>query len=120
MAATTTLGINYIVKTPGILSGAPRIANRRVGVHTIADQHLRQEISIHDLAASLDLTPAQIYAALAYYYDHQPEIDALIDRENQPDARLGAYTVSEAEQQTLRDKWKASRQTRLAELSDPD
>ena len=29
------------------------------------------------------LTLAQIYAALTYYYDHQPEMDADIDRRRQ-------------------------------------
>lgn len=120
MAATTTLGINYIVKTPGILSGAPRIADRRVGVHTIVDLHLNRGVNIRDLAESLDLTRAQIYAALAYYYDHQPEIDALIARDNQPETRLDSFNVPDAEQQSLRDKWKAAQQARVAALSNPN
>jgi excisionase family DNA binding protein len=34
---------------------------------------------VEDTAETFFLTPAQVHAALAYYYDHQQEMESLID-----------------------------------------
>jgi uncharacterized protein (DUF433 family) len=81
MAETTQVGINYIVKSPGLLGGRARIDGRRIGVSDVVNLHLRLSIPVEDIAASYRLTLAQIYAALAYYYDHQEEIDSYLDEE---------------------------------------
>lgn len=81
MADTTVLAINYIVRTPGICGGAPRIDGTRITVDWIVGQVIYAGRSLDEMVedyAHVPLTPAQIHAALAYYYDHQAEIDQLI------------------------------------------
>lgn len=79
--ATTVLAIEHIVQTPGILGGRPRIAGRRVPVSQVADLYARQSTSIEEIAEMLNLTISQVHAALSYYFDHQAEIDAVIEDE---------------------------------------
>src|SRR5512139_505079 len=69
----------YIVKEPGILGGAPHIVGRRVGVHDLVNAHLRLGATLDELLSMFQITSAQIHAALAYYYDHPEEVDAILD-----------------------------------------
>lgn len=83
MVDTTVLPINYIVKTPGVCGGAPRIDGTRITVDWIVGQMIYAGQTLDEMVedyAHIPLSPAQIHAALAYYYDHQAEIDGLIDR----------------------------------------
>lgn len=68
----------HIEMTPGIVGGKPRIAGRRITVANIAIWHERMGMSVDEIAAEYDLSLADIYAALAYYFDHQAEIDQAI------------------------------------------
>ena len=61
--------------TPGTLGGKPRLAGRRISVQDLAFWHERLGKSADEIAAEYDLSLAEIYAALAYYYDHREEID---------------------------------------------
>lgn len=79
MADTTILAIEHVVKTPGILGGEPRIAGRRIPVSQIVYLYRDQATSIVEFEQHFDLTAAQVYTALAYYYDHREEIDRLIE-----------------------------------------
>jgi len=65
----------HIVATPGVRSGKPRIAGRRIAVADVAFWHLRQGRAIDEIAREYDLTHAQIHAAITYYYDHRTVID---------------------------------------------
>ena len=68
-----------IVCTPGTCGGKPRVAGTRIRVQDIAIRHLQQGCSpeaIH--SAYPQLTRADIYAALAYYFDHRDEIERQI------------------------------------------
>jgi uncharacterized protein (DUF433 family) len=47
------------------------------------------------------LSLAQIHAALAYYYDHQPEIDSAIERELRDAAELRAKTPGPSREELL-------------------
>jgi uncharacterized protein (DUF433 family) len=76
--ADTIQAINYIVKTPGTLGGDPRIAGHRIGVHDIVIVHLQLGEPISEIAENYNLSLAEIYAALSYYYDHRQEIDNII------------------------------------------
>ncbi len=98
MGIVTVSGINYIVRTPGILSGSPHIAGHRIGVHHIANLYARLGVSVDEIAQAYDLAPAQIHAALAYYYGHKEEINQIID-ENE---RLAASHVDDERQAALR------------------
>jgi len=69
----------HIEVTPGITGGKPRVAGHRITVHNIVIWHERIGKSADEIAAECDLTLADIYAALAYYYDHRSEIDRDIE-----------------------------------------
>lgn len=68
----------HIAITPGVCGGKPRIAGRRITVANIAIWHERLGKSADDIATEYDLTLADVYAALAYYFDHRAEIDESI------------------------------------------
>ncbi len=73
----TTLD-RHIESTPGIASGKPRIAGRRITVQNIMIWHERMGRSADEIADDYDLSLAEIYAALAYYFDHREEVDASV------------------------------------------
>jgi uncharacterized protein (DUF433 family) len=92
------LTIDHIVRTPGVCGGAPRIDGTRITVDWIVGQMIYAGRTVDETIedyAHVPLTSAQVYAALAYYYDHQEEIDGLIaesekllDKVKQRDSRL--------------------------------
>ena len=63
---------------PGVASGKPHIAGRRITVQNIVIWHEWMGRSADEIAAEYGLTLADVYAALAYYYDHRLEIDEAI------------------------------------------
>jgi uncharacterized protein (DUF433 family) len=68
----------YIEKTQGVVGGKPRIAGRRIAVQNIVIWHEWMGLSADKIATEYDLTLAEIYAALAYYYNNPQEIDKAI------------------------------------------
>jgi uncharacterized protein (DUF433 family) len=66
--------INYIE----IRDGSPLIAGTGVKVAIIANMHVHHQTPIEWIVENYDLTPAQIHAALSYYYDHTEELDRYI------------------------------------------
>ena len=70
----------HIAITPGVCGGKPRIAGRRITVANIAIWHERLGKSADAIATEYDLTLADVYAALTYYFDHRAEIDKSINR----------------------------------------
>ena len=75
---TTRTSDEHIEITPGIAGGKPRIAGRRITVRDVAIWHERMGMVADEIAAGYDLTLADVYAALAYYFDHRAEIDESI------------------------------------------
>jgi uncharacterized protein (DUF433 family) len=66
----------YITSNPGIAGGRPVIAATRITVNCIAGYY-QLGMSIDEILDSLrHLTPSQVHSALAYYFDHQDEIDS--------------------------------------------
>ena len=68
----------HIEITPGVAGGKPRIAGHRISVQDIVIWHERMGIGADEIATEHGLTLSDIYAALAYYYDHRKEIDEAI------------------------------------------
>ncbi|HLF28236.1 MAG TPA: DUF433 domain-containing protein [Anaerolineae bacterium] len=68
----------FIEATPGVLGGKPRIAGHRISVQDVAIWHERMGLSADQIASKYDLSLAEVYAALAYYFDHREEIDQSI------------------------------------------
>ena len=63
-----------IVKTDDVLGGKARLDGRRVSVLQIAERALDLEQPPEEIADQLDLTLAEVHAALAYYYGHPDEM----------------------------------------------
>ena len=72
--ATKTLN-EHIEVTPGIAGGKPRIAGHRITVQDVVVWHERLGKSADEIATEHDLSIADVYAALAYYFDHRAELD---------------------------------------------
>ncbi len=68
----------YIQITPGIVGGKPRLAGRRITVQNILIWHEWMGYTADEIATEYNLTLAEIYAALAYYFDNPQEIDEAI------------------------------------------
>jgi len=84
----------HIEATPGVAGGKPRIAGHRITVQNIAIWHERMGISADQIAAEYGLDLADVYAALAYYYDHRAEIDEAIRADDAFAAELKQRTAS--------------------------
>ncbi len=82
LTMTPTTLDQHIEKTPGIAGGKPRIAGHRITVQDIVIWHERLGRSADEIATEYDPTLADVYAALAYYFDHRPEIDRAIEESN--------------------------------------
>jgi uncharacterized protein (DUF433 family) len=72
----------YIVRTPGVRSGAPIVEGTRIGVHDVIGL-LQNGETVETLTARCfpQLTRAQVYECLAFYEDHRGEIDVLVARQ---------------------------------------
>ena len=68
----------HIEITPGVAGGKPRIAGHRITVQNVVIWHEWLGHSADEIATEYNLTLADVYAALAYYYDHRLEIDQTI------------------------------------------
>ncbi len=67
-----------IVKTKGVVGGAPRIDGTRVQVADVAQYYTELNWSIENISAELDLTPDQVLEVLKYYYEHPKGIREMI------------------------------------------
>lgn len=72
---TVTVVDRHIEITPGVANGKPRITGRRITVQNIVVWHEHLGKTADEICAEYDLTLADVYAALAYYFDHREEID---------------------------------------------
>lgn len=68
----------HITVMPGVASGRPHIAGHRITVQDIVIWHEWLGRSADEIATEYDLSISDIYAALAYYYDHRDEINTSI------------------------------------------
>jgi uncharacterized protein (DUF433 family) len=93
----TTLD-KHIEITPGVAGGKPRIAGHRITVQNIAIWHERLGRSADEIATEYELTLADVYAALAYYFDHREEIDRSIEESNAFVEALRKQTPSKLQQ----------------------
>ncbi|MBX3054547.1 MAG: DUF433 domain-containing protein [Caldilineaceae bacterium] len=66
----------HIEVTSTVRGGRPRIAGTRITVADVALMYLRLNHTLPEIAGRFDLSPADVYAAMAWYYDHRAEIDA--------------------------------------------
>ena len=95
--------LDYIVKTPGVCSGQPRIAGTRIKVKHVYTWVERMGMTPAQVVADYPhLTMAQVHAALAYYWSHESEIQHDIENEEklvlEPKAKAGPTTAIAASQ----------------------
>ena len=69
----------HITISPHVVGGKPRIAGHRITVQDIAIWHEYMGKSADEIAAEYDVTLADVYAALVYYFDHKAQINASIE-----------------------------------------
>lgn len=77
----TVLSIDTIVSDTTIREGQPIIAGTQVRVSDVVASHLYRGHSPEVLAVNYKLSLGQVYAALAYYYQHKSVIDGLLQQE---------------------------------------
>jgi uncharacterized protein (DUF433 family) len=77
-----------IVKTEDVLGGKARIAGRRVSVFQLGEIYTRGDDSLERIADQLNLSLAEVHAALSYYYDHPDEMEAIRERRESLEAEL--------------------------------
>jgi uncharacterized protein (DUF433 family) len=82
----------YIVSTPGILGGRPRIDGTRIAVQAISGWY-KKGYSPEEINEQYEhLKLYQIYAALTYYHANQKEIeDDILAEENVYDKLFNEY-----------------------------
>lgn len=71
-----------IVSDDGILGGEPRIEGTRIGVRHVAAHVIEGGQSPAYVADQFDVSLAEIYESMAYYYEHPDEISE-IERANE-------------------------------------
>lgn len=78
----------HVKNTPGIVGGKPRIAGHRIRVMDIVLWHNKLGWSPDEIVSQFpQLTLADVYAALTYYWDHKKEIEAEIRRAEEVEAK---------------------------------
>jgi uncharacterized protein (DUF433 family) len=66
----------HVTRTPGVCGERPVIRGTRIPVKVLVKYHQMGYTPTEILSGHTGLTPAQLYDALSYYYDHQAEIEA--------------------------------------------
>ena len=69
----------HITMDRAICHGRPHIAGHRIRVQDVAVWHERLGLSVDEISTDYNLSLAEIYAALSYYFDNKAEIDKAID-----------------------------------------
>ena len=75
---TTKTLDQHIEITTGASGKKPRIAGHRITMQNIVIWHEWMGRSADEITTDYNLELADVYAALAYYYDHREEIDESI------------------------------------------
>jgi uncharacterized protein (DUF433 family) len=79
----------HITSSPDMFNGKPCIAGHRIRVMDIVVWHEKRGLSPDEIVGLFPtLTLGDVYAALAYYFDHQVEIEADFRHERDVVAQL--------------------------------
>lgn len=74
----TIQSIDLITTDPKVRAGQPCIAGTGIKVTDIAMANLFHRRTPDEISSDYGLSLAQVYAALAYYYEYRSELDASI------------------------------------------
>ena len=84
-----------IESQPGICGGKPCIVGARIRVQDVFVWHELQGLSADEIVSRFpQLTMADVYAALSYYWDHRDEIQRDMQAESDLVTRLRQQSVS--------------------------
>jgi len=87
MATAAKIVYPHIIKEEGYCGGNAAIDATRVRVNNVVHLHKLGRTAQEILVEYPDLSLAQIHSALAYYYDHQDEIEAELAQDEGADER---------------------------------
>jgi len=73
--------IDLITKNPAIRGGKPCVSGTGLRVTDLVIAHLFHKRSPDEIAADYGVSLPQVYASLAYYYQHKEELDGDIRRQ---------------------------------------
>lgn len=71
----------HLDSTPDLRSGRVCLAGSRISVDDVVLMHLRLGRPLAEIAGAYELPLAALHSAMAYYYEHQAEIDRAIDED---------------------------------------
>jgi uncharacterized protein (DUF433 family) len=94
----------HIETTPGVVGGKPRIAGRRITIQNIAVWQEYMGMSADEIASEYDLSLGDVYAAMAYYFDHRDEIERQIAEDEAFVEALRSQTPSLLREKLKQDK----------------
>ncbi|MBK7896458.1 MAG: DUF433 domain-containing protein [Candidatus Promineifilaceae bacterium] len=77
---STIQSINLIATDPAIRNGRPCIAGTSIEVSVVAVAKIVHGLEPDEIANDYELSLAQVYAALAYYYENKQSIDATLSK----------------------------------------
>ncbi len=98
MATTLRTEHPHIVRDPKVAGGDPTITGTRISVVFVVRQ-LRAGDRPEDILASYPhLTPAAVYDAISYYYDHQDEVAGELREQTSQEALRADLVQLDAEQ----------------------
>jgi uncharacterized protein (DUF433 family) len=92
----------HLEASPDVRAGKVCLAGTRISVDDIALLHLRMGRPLEEIAGTYDLPLAALHTAMAYYYEHQDEIDRSIEED-----RAFAEAFERRNVSPLREKLKA-------------
>ncbi len=76
MAVSTSISHPHIINDPGICGGSPVIKGTRFPIRSVVYYILQLGLTPEELIEKFSsLSLAQVYDALAYYYDNQEEVN---------------------------------------------
>lgn len=73
--------INLIATNPQVRSGRPYLVGTTLEVAVIAIARTVHSQSAEQIAEDYAISLGQVHAALAYYYEHQAEMDRIIEEQ---------------------------------------
>ncbi len=76
----------YIGSDPEIADGRPIIIGTRITVRCIAGYYQMGMSADEILTTLTHLTPSQVHSALAYYFDHQEDVDMDLSESSDEDS----------------------------------
>jgi uncharacterized protein (DUF433 family) len=80
--------IDTIMSDPNNRGGQPIIAGTSIRVVDVIASHIYRGLQAEELATNFALDMGQVYAALAYYDQHKPEMDARMRQDSEMANRL--------------------------------